>query len=39
MLRKYKPYLVTAGVVLGVLVIYKLVKPYLPAAITNWLPI
>lgn len=38
-MKKLTPYLITAGVVLGTLVVYKIVKPMLPAAITNWLPI
>lgn len=38
-MKKFKPYLITAGVVLGVLVLYKMAKPFLPAVITNLVPI
>ena len=32
------PIVKTVGVVIGTLIVLKIVKPYLPAVITNWLP-
>ncbi len=34
-----KGILYTAATVLGVLIVYKIVKPYLPAVITNLIPL
>ena len=38
-MSKLKPTLITVGVIVGFLIVYKMVKPYLPTAITGFLPI
>lgn len=37
-MKKFKPYLVTIGVVLVGFIILKMLKSYLPASIQAWLP-
>lgn len=38
-MKKLVPYLITGATVLGVLIVYKMAKPYLPAFITALIPL